>query len=89
MADIRELERECKALGQSKRIRIVTFLKRHRGATVGQIAKHIQCTFPTASHHIHVLRNAGIVLDRRRGKYVAYVLSPHMGEMSRTLLRIF
>lgn len=88
MANIRLLERECKALGQWRRIKIIALLKRTKGAPVGDIARRVQCSFQTASQHLRILRNAGIVLDRRRGKYVVYVLSPHMGEMARTLFRL-
>ena len=88
MADVRDLERQCKALGQRRRIRIIAFLKHRRGAMAGEIAKHVQCSKQTASQHLRVLREARIVLDRKRGLNVLYVLSPHMGEMARTLLRM-
>lgn len=86
MVELRDLERECKALGHVKRIRIIALLRRRRTASVGEIAQHIHCTLPTASHHIHALKNAGVVRDRRRGMFVLYELSPKPDLMTRALL---
>ena len=87
MPDIRQLERECKAIGQRRRIRIIAFLKKQHGATVSQIAKHAGCTLQTASQHLRILREVGIVIDRKRGLNVLYVLSTNMGVMARTLAK--
>lgn len=87
MTNIRSLEKECKALGQKRRIQILALLKQEGGLSVGVIAQHLRCKFPTASQHIRILKEAGIVLDRKREKFVVYVLSPHMGKIAQMLIR--
>ena len=81
------LEQQCKALGQERRIRILVFLKKHRRGSVGEIAKNIHCSIPVVSQHLRVLREAGIIIDRRRGMRVLYVLSVHMSMVARTVVK--
>ncbi|MEK7591139.1 MAG: metalloregulator ArsR/SmtB family transcription factor [Patescibacteria group bacterium] len=87
MDQIRLLERQCKALSQWRRLRIISFLKKHRHGTVGDIAEGVQCMVPTASQHLKILRDSGVVLDRRRGMNVVYVLSTNMNDIARTVLK--
>lgn len=41
---------------------------------VGDIALHANVSQPTASHHLAVLRGAGLVRTRREGKQIFYTL---------------
>ena len=40
---------------------------RHRAYTVGELAKRAKIRQPTASQHLRVLREAGLVIDRPEG----------------------
>ena len=45
---------------------------------------------PTVSHHLRVLREAGIVTSERRGQWIFYRLAPHtadpLGAIARSLV---
>jgi DNA-binding transcriptional ArsR family regulator len=72
-----------------------------RLAIVRQLAQDIEtcaCDFtsccdvgqPTVSHHLRVLREAGVVTSERRGQWIFYRLSPEtadrLGAVARTLV---
>lgn len=46
-----------------------------RNLTVSEIVAQINVTQPTVSHHLKVLRDAGLVLTERRGKEIYYTLN--------------
>ncbi|MBI3332371.1 winged helix-turn-helix transcriptional regulator [Candidatus Peregrinibacteria bacterium] len=87
MADIRFLEKQCKALAQWRRIRLLAFLKKNRKAIVGDIAKELGCSIQATSQHLRLLRNAGIILDRRQKKTVEYVLAEKMSPIAETMIK--
>ena len=47
-------------------------LLRDREMSVGEIVSHFSVTQATISHHLGLLRRAGVVLARREGKWVYY-----------------
>ena len=63
-----------KALGDPTRRAILDLLK--GGAkTAGEIGSQFDMTGATVSHHLSVLRDAGLISDQRRGKYIYYELN--------------
>ena len=63
-----------KALSDPTRRAILDLLK--GGArTAGEIGSHFDMTGATVSHHLSVLRDAGLIRDERRGKYIYYELN--------------
>lgn len=63
-----------RALGDPTRREILRLLAR-KDLTAGEIALHFNLTKPTISHHLAVLKEAGLVLDERRGQYIIYSLN--------------
>jgi ArsR family transcriptional regulator len=63
------------AVADPSRLRILQLL-RGGPQTVGKIAETVQVAVVNASHHLGVLRHAGIVQDRKRGRFVEYQLHP-------------
>jgi len=63
-----------KALGDRTRLRILKLLKA-REMCVCEVMTALNLTQPTASHHLHVLEDAGLVRNRREGKWVFYSLT--------------
>lgn len=43
--------------------------------TAGEITQHFQVSGATISHHLSILKEAGLVLDGRQGKYIYYELN--------------
>lgn len=63
-----------RALADPTRRDILDLLR--RGAmTAGEIGSHFAMTGATVSHHLAVLRQAGLVQDDKRGKYIYYDLN--------------
>ena len=67
-----------KALGDPVRIRLVSLIGAHQGGEVCvcDLTAAFNLTQPTISHHLKVLRTAGIIDSERRGTWVYYRLVP-------------
>lgn len=63
-----------KALSDPTRRAILDLLK-DGAKTAGDIGARFDMTGATVSHHLSVLKAAGLVSDERRGKYIYYELN--------------
>ena len=63
-----------KALSDGTRRRILGLLK-GGSLSAGEIGQHFDMTGETISHHLSILKDAGLVTDEKRGKYVYYELN--------------
>ncbi len=63
-----------KALSDPTRRKILDILK-DGARTAGDIGARFEMTGATVSHHLSVLKEAGLVSDDRRGKYIYYELN--------------
>ena len=63
-----------KALGAPTRREILHIL-RDGAKTAGEIGAHFDMTAATVSHHLSVLKAAGLVSDERRGKWIYYEMN--------------
>ena len=63
-----------KALSDPTRREILSLLKQGR-MTAGQIGEHFDTSGATVSHHLTILRQAGLIDDRKSGKYIYYKLN--------------
>lgn len=64
-----------KALADADRLKIIQCLQQGP-RNVSQIADLLGVDIANASHHLSVLRHAGLVHDQKQGKYVIYSLDP-------------
>jgi ArsR family transcriptional regulator, arsenate/arsenite/antimonite-responsive transcriptional repressor len=63
----------AKALGDPIRIQLVDVLRKHAGKVcVCELVPLFDLSQPTVSHHLKVLREAGIVDSERRGLWAYY-----------------
>lgn len=68
-----------RALGDDTRFEIVQLLAAAREELcVCDIEAHFTLGQPTVSHHLRILREAGVVTSERRGSWVYYALDPKM-----------
>ena len=67
-----------KALGDPVRLRLVSLIASHAGGEVCvcDLTGPFDLTGPTISHHLRVLREAGVIDCERRGTWVYYRLVP-------------
>jgi ArsR family transcriptional regulator len=72
------LARVFKALGDPVRLRLVSLIGAHQGGEVCvcELTEAFDLTQPTISHHLKILRDAGIIDSERRGTWVYYWLVP-------------
>ena len=73
MEDRRNLARVLKVLSVETRLRIVQLLK-GRVLCVGALAAKLDVTQGAVSQHLRILRDAGLVIDEKRGYFVHYRL---------------
>lgn len=67
-------QQSFKALSDPIRRDILHLLQRGPMAA-GDIAAKFNVSGATVSHHLSILREAGLVLDEKRGKYIYYELN--------------
>jgi len=66
-----------KALGDPIRMQLVDVLRKHAGKVcVCELVPLFDLSQPTVSHHLKVLREAGIVGSERRGLWAYYYVNP-------------
>jgi ArsR family transcriptional regulator len=77
----------AKALGDPIRLQLVDVLRKHAGKVcVCELVPLFDVSQPTLSHHLKVLRRAGIVDSERRGLWAYYYVVPDsMKELSQWL----
>ena len=63
-----------KALSDPTRRDILRLL-RDGPLPTGEIAAHFAVSGATISHHLSILRDAGLILDDKRGKFIYYELN--------------
>lgn len=63
------------ALAEPNRIRIIECL-RTKAMNVTQLAQALEIEIVNVSHHLGVLRLAGLVEDQKEGRFVVYSLHP-------------
>jgi ArsR family transcriptional regulator, arsenate/arsenite/antimonite-responsive transcriptional repressor len=77
----------AKALGDPVRLALVDVLRKHAGKVcVCELVPLFDLSQPTVSHHLKVLRKAGIVGSERDGLWAYYYVIPEaLEELSRWL----
>lgn len=67
----------AKALGDPIRLQLVDVLRKHAGKVcVCELVPLFELSQPTVSHHLRVLRDAGVVASERQGLWAYYYVVP-------------
>lgn len=86
-ADAVDLARTFKALSDPVRLRLLSLIASHEGgeACVCDLTGPFDVSQPTISHHLKVLREAGLVGSERRGTWVYYCAAAALARLSSLL----
>lgn len=82
---LRRKSRLLKALANGTRLKMLKLLS-VREMCVCELTVALDLTQPTASHHLNILQNVGLVKDRKEGKWVFYSLAKP--ELTRNLFAL-
>lgn len=76
--DAAELSVMLKAVADPVRLRLLSLIGSHAGgeACVCDLTDAFDLTAPTISHHLKVLRTAGLIDGERRGTWIYYRIVP-------------
>ncbi|GHE26155.1 transcriptional regulator [Streptosporangium violaceochromogenes] len=87
-AEAEELARLFKAVADPVRLRLLSLIACHEGgeACVCDLTDAFDLTGPTISHHLKVLRKAGLIDCERRGTWVYYWINSGMLERLSAIL---
>lgn len=93
--DVMRLEREFKAchkvltaIGDETRQHLicVMFKSECGGNCVIDIAKQTQLSRPAVSHHMQILKDAGIIKSRKEGTCIYYYLDPEAAQLDALIM---
>jgi len=77
-----------KALNDPTRRAILELLK-NKDLTAGEIADKFNISWPSISHHLELLKRAGLVVSMKEGQFVYYSINTTvMDEMMKWLLQL-
>jgi ArsR family transcriptional regulator len=90
MAAAVEMAAKFKALSDPVRLQLLSSVASHAGgeACVCYIAAGVEVSQPTVSHHLKVLRDAGLLTSQRRASWVYYAVVPEALEALSGLLSV-
>jgi ArsR family transcriptional regulator, arsenate/arsenite/antimonite-responsive transcriptional repressor len=83
-----ELARSFKAVADPVRLRLLSLIAAHEGgeACVCDLTGDFELSGPTISHHLKVLREAGLIASDRRGTWIYYrIRSEALADLARVL----
>ncbi|MGO9550415.1 ArsR/SmtB family transcription factor [Mycobacterium sp.] len=85
-----ELAAMFKALGDLVRLRLLSLIASHPGgeACVCEISATFDVSQPTISHHLKLLRSAGLLDCERRGTWVYYWVIPSALQQLSSILQV-
>ena len=79
-------ENLTRAMADSTRLRILMLLPLGEERCVCELTRALDLPLPKISRHLAVLRETGILLDRRAGLWIHYRLHPELPDWARGVL---
>ncbi len=86
---IQNFARFFKAIGDEKRLTIVSMIAAEPGICSSTILKELGISQPTLSHHMSTLINSGAVCAQRQGKWMHYTLNKDNMRLAKEYLQDF
>ena len=78
---MKDLVQVFRALGDPTRQRMLAVLEKAGELCVSEVTRNFAMTQPSISHHLRILREAGLLTAHKRGKEVYYAINAE--ELSR------
>jgi len=69
-----------KAIADANRRKILQLLKQHHSLSAGELAEHFEFSKASLSEHLKILRNANLIVGKRRGQFIHYSLNTSVFE---------
>ena len=76
-----------KCLGDDTRVRMTLLIAREGELCVCELTHALELSQPKISRHLAQLREAGILMDRRKGQWVYYRLHPELPQWVDAMLK--
>ena len=83
-----KLERQLKAVANRRRLAILSFLKKNKFASVGEIAESIKLSFKATSKHLMILGNVEILEKEQDSLQMFYSISGRQTSVIKHLISI-
>ncbi|MHA3048478.1 metalloregulator ArsR/SmtB family transcription factor [Acinetobacter sp. ANC 4641] len=77
-----------KCLADETRLNLVLLVAQHQELCVCDLTEKLQLSQPKISRHLALLRNFGILQDRRKGQWVYYRLHQQLPEWCNQILAL-
>lgn len=77
-----------KCLADETRLNLVLLVAQHQELCVCELTDKLQLSQPKISRHLALLRNMGVLQDRRKGQWVYYRLHQQLPEWCREILKV-
>lgn len=87
MSELRELASVSRALGDETRLRILNVLVERGETCVCELMETMDMTQSNVSFHLAVLKNAGLIADKKIGKWMFYSINLKALQQHLTSLR--
>lgn len=84
---LKKTTKVVKALADDTRIRIINLLTQKSRLCVCEIHAVIGLSQPTISSHLKVLENAGLLISKKEGLWVEYMLDPGMEPFQEDIIK--
>ncbi len=81
-----QTETILRALADGTRLRVTNLLLVEKELCVCELTEALQMAQPKVSRHLAILREAGLVLDRREGLWIHYRIHPDLPAWGNQLL---
>ncbi len=73
--DLNELSKKMRVIGDECRIKILCTIFSEKNICVSAIAQKLDLNVAIVSHHLQALKEEGILVSKRNGKNIQYMLS--------------
>lgn len=81
LADAKTATQRLLAIAEPTRLRIIETLLVNP-ANVTELAGVVKTEIVNVSHHLGVMKSAGLVTDKKKGRYVVYALNPDLVDLA-------